>query len=101
MEQLFILDKTLAALIHYCPNCGTLTRPAPDFLTMAELDVLCSIGKGHSTSMIAKRRGVSLKSVDSVIGLLCHKLGIRRGNGSENVMVMLARESLKLGLSQL
>ena len=51
--------------------------------------------------MIAKRRGVSLKSVDSVIGLLCQKLGITRGNGAENVMVMLARESLKLGLSQL
>ena len=101
MEQVLILDKTLAGLIHYCPNCGTLTRPAPDFLTMAELDVLCSIGKGHSTAMIAKRRGVSLKSVDSVIGLLCQKLGIKRGNGAENVMVMLARESLKLGLSQL
>jgi DNA-binding NarL/FixJ family response regulator len=100
MGQVLILDKKLAGLIHYCPNCGTLTRPAPDFLTMAELDVLASIGKGKSTSMIAKRRGVSVKSVDSVIGLLCEKLGIKRG-GAENVMVMLAREALKLGLSQL
>ena len=79
MGQVLILDKKLAALIHYCPNCGTLTRPAPDFLTMAELDVLASIGKGKSTSMIAKRRGVSVKSVDSVITLLCQKLEIKRG----------------------
>lgn len=100
-DKILVLDKTLTSLIHYCPACGTLTRPAPEFLTMAELEVLTLIGNGKSTAMIAKSRGVSLKSVDSVIGLLCQKLGIERGPSDEHPMVMLAREALKMGLSKL
>jgi DNA-binding NarL/FixJ family response regulator len=100
MQQILVLDKTLAGLIHFCPECGTLTRPAPDFLTMAELEVLGGIGRGKATGEIAAQRGVSVKSVGTHIGSLCEKLGIQRG-GAENVMVMLAREALRMGLCKL
>ena len=99
--EILVLDKELAGLIHYCPVCGALTRPAPDFLTRAELEVLSAIGRGASTTAIASRRCVSPHSVDSIVGLLCQKFGIKRGPGGENVMVMLARKALELGLSTL
>ena len=99
MDNIITLDKSLASLIHYCPECGALTRPAPDFLTKAEIEVLRAVADGQSQTEIARQRFVSIKTVNGQVCELYRKLGINPS--TLNGTVMLTRAALKLGLTKL
>lgn len=100
-----ILDPDKLCPIHYCPECGNIIRPAPQFLTSGELEILRLVGEGLSVSAIAEERHVSIKTVEAHIGSICDKYQIDRGTNDGhrkyNTMVVIARIAIKLGLSHL